>query len=121
MTAYDLRTSYSNDYQIADFIDSVTWESGDTRVTGLKGRWGDFDTPESQSLAAGLNFTSEAAAVVIWQPTPTDETTPPDTFAPVEGHILRREDTGEGWLVLRVAKSRLGHWLCACEKEVLNA
>lgn len=120
MTAYNLSTSYTNDYELADWIENVTWERhGDPdpiKTTGYKGRWGDFDTPDLQSMAAGLALSSEAAAVVVWQPNSID--TP---FTPASGHILRRESkANEGWVVIAVLESPLGHWMLACDKEVTN-
>lgn len=126
MTAeFDLATSYKNDHELADHIENVTWErsteSGPVLLTGLKGFWGDFDTPELMSLAAGLEVTNEAAAVVVWQPDLADGSPPTIAFAPAQGNILRRESLGnEGWMILRTTKSRFGHWLCACEKELVN-
>lgn len=110
---------FSNDWQYQDNIENATWERladpEAVRVTGLKARWGDFDTPDLQSLAAGLGLSSEAAAVVVWQPDSNK------AFAPAAGHILRRESLGnEGWVIIDSIKSRFGHWSCACEREVTN-
>ena len=122
---FDPTTAYLGDYQWQNFVEDTTWEvPGDptpARMNGLKGRWGDFTTPDFRSLAAGLAFSTTAAAVVVWQPTPSDETEPPFTFTPKSGHILRRESKGsEGWLILDATQSQFGPWLCACEKEVVN-
>lgn len=129
MTAFDPTTAYSQDWQWLDFVEDVTWEreaaGGPIRVTGLKARITDFDTADLQSMAAGLALTSEAVAIVVWQPTPIDQSglTAEDerTFAPKSGHILRREErNNEGWMIVGVSKTRFGHWNCACEREVLN-
>lgn len=120
---FDPATAYEADYKFQDFIEDVTWErntdAGPVRVASLKGQWGDFNTPESQSVAAGIQFTNEAAAVVVWQPDSADGTEPIEPFAPIEGQILRR-DNGEGWQIKNGSQSRLGHWVCACQREVFN-
>jgi hypothetical protein len=130
MTAFDPSTAYSQDYQWLDWVESVTWEregeAGPILVDGLKGRFGDFDTADLQSLAASLALTSEAAAIVVWQPTPSDQDEPTSeddrTFAPKSGHILRREEhDNEGWVIVGFNRSRFGHWNIAIEREVLNA
>lgn len=117
-------TAYGDEHQWLDFVEDVTWVHGETSETGLKGRWGDFDTADLQSMAAGLGLSSNAAAVVVWQPTPSDvdqEDRDP-TFAPKAGHILRRTTKGnEGWVVMGVLESRFGHWSLGCEREVVNA
>lgn len=122
---FDPATSYSQDHELHDFIEDVTWEvstpDGLVSTTGFKGKWGDFDTPDLVSVAASLGLSSEAAAVVVWQPKPDDADWEP-TFAPKPGHILRREEKGnEGWVIMGHGESRFGNWTCFCEKEVLNA
>ena len=122
MTDFDLSTSYENDYELADFIEAVTWENASgERVTGLQAKFSDFDHPEALSVAGGLTLSSETAAVVVWQPkTPTGEE-PNVLFAPHEGHVLRRESQGgQGWIIRAVQQSRFGHWVCTCEREVTN-
>jgi len=123
---FDPTTAYAADYQWLDFIEDITWEvpteAGPEQTTGLRGRWGDFDTPDFASVAAGLGLSSNAAAVVVWQPKPADVSTWEPTFVPKPGDILRREaQEDQGWVILSSTRSRFGHWLCACEKEVVNA
>lgn len=127
-TTFDPRTAYRNQGQFKSFRESVTWEKptddGPVVLTGLTATFGDFNTAELQSLAAGLALTSESAAVVVWQPD-VDETDPlPEAsrFAPAAGHILRRvSQSNEGWVILSVLRSRYGHWNCVCDREVVNA
>lgn len=131
-------TSYSQDYQWMDFVENVSWhytrvgEGTDDIVNesldGLKGRWGDFDTPDLTALAAGLGLSSQAAAIVVWEPIPSDADDDWEpTFSPKPGHTLRRQDvldeagSPEGWIIQSVHRSRFGHWLLPSEKEVLNA
>lgn len=122
--AFDPATAYGDEHQWFHFAEDVTWVHGETSETGLQGRWGDFDRPDLQSMAAGLGLSTEAAAVVVWQPTPADvdqEDREP-TFVPKAGHILRRTTKGnEGWVVMGVVESRFGHWVCGCERETVNA
>lgn len=117
-------TAYGDEDEWFPFIEDVTWIHGAISVTGLKGRWGDFDRPDLMSMAAGLGLSTEAAAVVVWQPTPADvaqEDRDP-TFIPKAGHVLRRTTKGnEGWVVMGVLESRFGHWSLGCEREVVNA
>ena len=125
MTAFDPQTAYRNEGQWKSFSERVTWEkqtdAGPVLLTGLTAQWSDFDTPESQSVAAGLSFTNDAAAVVVWQPTLADGSEPTVRFAPAEGQILRRESkANEGWMIRSLLFSRFGHWVCACEREVVN-
>lgn len=121
MAAFDPSTAYANRWQYMRFIEPVTWErKNDTSVTGLKARFGDFDTPDLQAVAAGLAFTNEASGVVVWQPTVNGQA-PAVPFAPACDDILRKE-TGDksGWLVKGILKSRFGHWSIACDREVVN-
>lgn len=119
---FDPSAAYANRYQFQRFTEDVTWEntSGE-RVTGIKARFGDFDHREAISVAAGLTLSSEAAAVVVWQPKTPSGDEPNVLFAPAEGHVLRRESkAGEGWVIQAVQQSRFGHWVCACDREVSN-
>lgn len=112
---------FDNDWQYQDNIEPVTWErKNGSSVTGLKARFGDFDTPDLQAVAAGLAFTNEASGVVVWQPTVNGQA-PAVPFAPACDDILRKE-TGDksGWLVKGILKSRFGHWSIACDREVVN-
>ena len=130
-TAFDPRTAYRSQGQFKSFRESVTWEKptddGISTLTGLTATFGDFDTPELQSLAAGLALTSESAAIVVWQPDVDEDaplpegSTAPQAFAPASGHIIRRESVGgEGWVILSATRSRFGHWLLVCDREVVN-
>lgn len=105
-----------------DFVESVTWErKNGSNVTGLKARFGDFDTPDLQAVAAGLAFTNEASGVVVWQPTVNGQQ-PAVPFAPMEGEFLRKESGDKsGWMIRGgFVKSRMGHWSIAAEREVVN-
>jgi hypothetical protein len=125
---FDPETSYAADYTYRDRVKDVRWEipgEGEpTITTGLKGRWGTVDTPDLITVAANLGLSSEAAAVVVWEPKPSDvdvDDWEPE-FAPKPGHILRRDDTEEGWLIASAVKSQYaGKWLLLCDKEITNA
>lgn len=113
---------FANDWQYQDNIESVTWErKNGSNVTGLKARFGDFDTPDLQAVAAGLAFTNEASGVVVWQPNAPDGSPPNVAFAPIEGEFLRKESGDKsGWMIKGQLKSRFGHWAIAAEREVVN-
>lgn len=123
--AFDPETAYRGDYQYRDRVKDVSWEvTGADTVTGLQARWGTIDTPDLVSVAVNLGLSTEAAAVVVWEPKPSDVTVSEwaPQFAPKSGHLLRREDTGEGWLIASVVKSQLaGKWLLLVDREVVNA
>lgn len=121
---FDPETAYSGDHQYHDRVKDVSWEIIDgATVTGLKARFGTIDTPDLTSVAAGLGLSTDAAAVVVWEPKPSDtdaEDWEP-AFAPKSGHLLRL-DTGEGWLIHAVVKSQLaGKWNLLVDKEIANA
>lgn len=122
MTAYGLSTSYLNDFELADWIEDATWERQDgTKVTGLKVRFGKFDTSDLQSLGQGIAFDNETAKVDLWQPNAVDGNPPNVPFAPEEGGFIRRDSKGgEGWMIKGFAEWRIGYWQIACEKEVTN-
>ena len=123
--AFDPETAYYGDYQYRDRVKDVSWEiPGGAIETGFKARFGTLDKPDIQSVAAGLGLSSEAAVVVLWEPKPTDvalaDWTP--RFAPVAGHILRREGTGQGWIIASITGStHKGKWHLLVDKEVTNA
>lgn len=125
--SFDPSKAYHGDWQYQDFIEEVSWiraaDGGSDVTTGLKARFGDFDTPELVSLAAGLAFTHELAAVVLWEPKPSDVVLDDwlPIFAPKSGQLLRRDDhDGERWLIVSAKQSRFGYWLLACEREATN-
>lgn len=124
--SFDPETAYHNDWEFFDRVESVTWElPGGESHTGLKGRWGAINTPDLVSAAAGLGLSSDAAAVVVWEPKPDDVAVADwqPQFAPTHGHVLRRTDENdEGWMVIVVTRSPFkGKWQILCDKEVLNA
>lgn len=121
--SFDPETAYCGDYQYRDRVKDVTWERTgiEQHVTGLKARFGLIDTPEFASVAASLGLSTDAAAVVVWEPKPADITDWTPAFDPKDGHILRREDTQQGWLIASVTKSQLqGKWLLLVDREVTN-
>lgn len=123
--AFDPETSYHAEYTYVDRVKDVTWERSEGLVvTGLKARWGSISTPDLSSIAAGLGLTSDAAAIVVWEPNPSDTAVADwePNFHPRVGEILRREDTNEGWVVKDVTKMQTkGKWLVLADVEVTNA
>lgn len=119
-TDYDLSTSYKSDFELADFVEDVTWEkSADNKVTGLRGHWVQVRQSDMSS-GAGVGFVTNTVPVVVWQPEPSIGAVA-QVFTPQPGHILRRtEKANEGWVVLDVDTNDLGHWVCNCEREVTN-
>lgn len=118
---FDPTTAYANDYQWQNLVENLTWEvTSDTETlqySGLKGRLDDTQTPDIQSVAAGIGLSSDAAAIVVWQPT----TVTTFDFDPKPGHVLRRDaEEYEGWVISSVRKSRFNHWVCIVDKEVTN-
>jgi hypothetical protein len=124
MPSFDPETAYNADYAYRDRVKDVTWEHDSIVSTGLKARFSNIDTPDLVNVAASLGLSSDAAAVVLWEPKPTDVEVDDwePAFAPKSGHILRREDTNEGWSIVSVTKSNLkGKWQMLVDKEVVNA
>lgn len=124
MASFEPAKVYADDYQYFDFVEDVTCERDGTSVTGLKARWDDSGPSDVQNMAVGLGYSTEAAAVVVWQPTPTDvaQADREPTFAPQPGDVLRRTTkSNQGWIVREVLASRFGHWTLGCTREVENA
>lgn len=123
--AFDPETAYHGDWQYLDRVKDVVWEQPDgTIVTGLKARWGSIHTPDMLSIAAGLGLSSDAAAIVVWQPKPSDtsESDWEPTFAPRDGHLLRVVTTNEGWVIRDATRLQThGKWLLLADREVTNA
>lgn len=133
--AFDEATAYRNEYQWVGRVIDAVWEytafEDTIRVDGLKARFGPINTPDLISLAAGLGLTTEAAAVVVWEPKPSDvevEDWEP-VFDPRPGHILRRDmpvteegQVAEGWLIKSASRSTgRGKWFLLVDKEATNA
>ena len=119
MANFDPTTAYRDDWKFTDFVEEAAWESqtpdaGPNILTGFRARRSDIDTPEMQSLAAGLALTSSAAAFVVWEPTAMN-----DDFDPKPGDRLRIADGG--WVVRRVERSVFGRWAAVCEREKVDA
>lgn len=123
--SFDPETAYRDDWQYLDRVKEVDWERSDgTPYTGLRGRWGGINTPDISSVAASLGLTSDAAAIVVWQPKPSDEDADSwePFFRPRQGDVLRRVDTGEGWIVKDATELHTkAKWLVVADREVTNA
>lgn len=130
--AFDETTAYHGDWQWVGRVFDVQWErdtdAGPIIVTGLKARFSSI-TGNLVSVAAGLGITTQAAAVVVWQPKPTDvdETDWEPTFAPKEGHVLRKsvpdpDVRGDGYVIVGDVAERAakGRWRVFCQEEVVN-
>lgn len=128
MAAFGVTTAYHNEWELHDRVEDVTWErpsdDGPVITTGLKGRWSAIDTPDLLSVAAGLGLSSDAAAIVVWEPKPTDVAVADwvPQFAPKPGHVLRRsEENSEGWIIKNAARSVFkSKWSLLVDKEVEN-
>lgn len=132
--AFDETTAYRNDYQWVSRIVNVTWEfldeAGQVQTTdGLKARFGPISSPDLLSVAAGLGLSSQAAAITVWEPKPSDVDVADwvTVFDPKPGHILRKEvieegAVAEGWLVKDASRSTgKGKWFLLAVAEVTNA
>ena len=122
--AFDPETAYAGDWQYMDRIKDVAWEHDGQTVTGLKARWGSITTPDFTSIAASLGLSSDAAAIVVWQPKPDDVATADwvPTFQPRAGHLVRNATTQEGWSVKDATQfQQKAKWLLLADREVTNA
>ena len=126
---FDPTTAYEGAYQYIDLVEGVSWErstdAGTETQTGLKGRWATIDRPDLVSVAAGLGLSTEAAAIAVWEPKPSDVDADDwqPTFNPKPGDVLRRtEEDSEGWLIASVVRSGLrGKWSILADKVIANA
>lgn len=121
---FDPETSYHDDWEYVDRVKDATWERADGQtVAGLKARWGSINTPDLMSTAVGLGLSSDAAAIVVWQPKPTDTDVGVwvPNLRPRAGDVVRRTDTRQGWSVKDVTQLQTkGKWLALADVEVVN-
>lgn len=119
MAAYNLATSYANDHELGDFVESVTWERKNVTpapdgITGTKARPLDLTNRSDAELAAGLSLTTDEQA---WQWWPAREL----AYEPQQRDVIRRETKDKtGWVVQRVQRSQFGFFVLATVKEVVN-
>lgn len=121
---FDPETAYHGDWQYVDRVKAVTWETqGGEFYTGYKARFGSVASLDISSIAAGLGLTSDAAAIVVWEPKSSDVAADDWTplFAPQAGDVLRVDSTGVGWIVKdRTHEPMEAKWIVVADKEVVN-
>lgn len=129
--AFDETKAYQGDWQYVGRVVDVTWEhqtlTDTENTTGLKARFCSVSTPDLVSVAAGLGLSTQAAAVVVWEPKPIDvaATDWQPSFNPKNGDTLRIEagvNQSQGWVIHEVTShSNQGIWHLLVDKELINA
>jgi len=134
--AFDPTTAYRLDYQWLHFSEDATLELPNEtetpdQITGLKVQRGDLNAREFQSLAAGLALSSSAAAFIVYPPIDPATNQQLD-LGLYQGCLLRivEADTvtseellanrNVGWLIQAYERTRFGHYLMVCDKELVN-
>lgn len=122
---FDPTTAYLNEHQWFDFVEDATLEvpttgGGPTIIDGLKARRENLSTTDFQGIAAGLALSSSAAAFVVWAPVD------PNSSEAVElgirqGSVVRLATSLDGWIIQAHERSRFGHYVIVCDKEIVNA